>query len=101
MLFRSIDGKGSPKAGSAGDGSEAAFQRIRTGEYQTVTVAEPLNLQGWQLVDELNRAISGEACSGYITAPALVTEEGLASNPGNTFDPQNGYREAYAAIWGK
>ena len=96
-----IDGKGSPKAGSAGDGSEAAFQRIRTGEYQTVTVAEPLNLQGWQLVDELNRAISGEACSGYITAPALVTEEGLASNPGNTFDPQNGYREAYAAIWGK
>ncbi len=96
-----IEGKGSPKAGSAGDGSEAAFQRIRTGQYQAVTVAEPLNLQGWQLVDELNRAISGEPCSGYITAPALVTEEGLATTEGNTFDPQNGYREAYAAIWGK
>ncbi len=96
-----IDGKGSPKAGSAGDGSEAAFQRIRTGQFQAVTVAEPLNLQGWQLVDELNRAIQGEACSGYITSPALVTEEGLATTEGNTFDPQNGYREAYAAIWGK
>jgi ribose transport system substrate-binding protein len=96
-----IDGKGSPKAGSAGDGSEAAFQRIRTGQYQAVTVAEPLNLQGWQLVDELNRAISGESCSGYITAPALVTEEGLQKSEGNTFDPDNGYREAYAAIWGK
>ncbi len=96
-----IDGKGAPKAGSAGDGSEAAFQRIRTGQYQAVTVAEPLNLQGWQLVDELNRAIQGEACSGYITAPALVTEAGLATTEGNAFDPQNGYREAYAAIWGK
>jgi ribose transport system substrate-binding protein len=96
-----IDGKANPKAGSAGDGSEAAFQRIRSGQYQAVTVAEPLNLQGWQLVDELNRAISGEACSGYITAPALVTEEGLANTEGNSFDPQNGYREAYAAIWGK
>jgi ribose transport system substrate-binding protein len=97
-----VDGKANPKAGSAGDGSEAAFQRIRTGEYQAVTVAEPLNLQGWQLVDELNRAISGEACSGYITAPALVTEDGLqAMGDSNAFDPQNGYREAYAAIWGK
>lgn len=97
-----VDGKGNPKAGSAGDGSEAAFQRIRTGQYQAVTVAEPLNLQGWQLVDELNRAVSGEACSGYITAPALVTEEGLkAMGDSNAFDPQNGYREAYAAIWGK
>jgi len=97
-----IDGKGAPKAGSAGDGSEAAFQRIRGGQYQAVTVAEPLNLQGWQIVDELNRAVQGEACSGYITAPALVTEEGLkAMGDSNAFDPQNGYREAYSAIWGK
>jgi ribose transport system substrate-binding protein len=53
------------------------------------------------LVDELNRAVQGEPCSGYITAPALVTEQGLAGTEGNTFDPDNGYREAYAAIWGK
>ncbi len=59
-----IDGKANPKAGSAGDGSEAAFQRIRTGQFQTVTVAEPLNLQGWQLVDELNRAVQGAAVLG-------------------------------------
>ncbi len=96
-----IDGTSNPLAGSAGDGSEAAFQRIRTGEYQAITVAEPLNLQGWQLVDELNRAIQGEACSGYITAPALVTQEALAAmGDSNAFDPQNGYREAYSAIWG-
>lgn len=97
-----IKGDGAPKAGSAGDGSEAAFQRIRTAQYQAITVAEPLNLQGWQLVDELNRAISGEACSGYITSPALVTEAGLAAmGDSNQFDPDTPYRAAYSAIWGK
>ena len=97
-----VAGNASPKAGSAGDGSEAAFQRIRAQEYQAITVAEPLNLQGWQLVDELNRAISGGACSGYITSPALVTQDGLkASGDSNQFDPQNGYRDAYSKIWGK
>ena len=91
-----------PQAGSAGDGSEAAFQRIRTNNYQAITVAEPLNLQGWQLVDELNRAIQGEACSGYITSPALVTQEGLEKlGDSNQFDPDIPYRETYATIWGK
>ena len=90
-----------PQAGSAGDGSEASFQRIRSGDYQTITVAEPLNLQGWQLVDELNRAIQGEPCSGYVTTPALVTQEGLAKIEGNSFDPDIPYREAYSAIWGQ
>ncbi|MEM9582998.1 MAG: substrate-binding domain-containing protein [Pseudomonadota bacterium] len=97
-----IAGDGAPLAGSAGDGSEAAFQRIRSAQYQAITVAEPLNLQGWQLVDELNRAISGEACSGYVTSPALVTQEGLAKlGDSNQFDPDIPYREAYADIWGK
>ncbi|MEL6425289.1 MAG: substrate-binding domain-containing protein [Pseudomonadota bacterium] len=91
-----------PQAGSAGDGSEAAFQRIRSGGYQTITVAEPLNLQGWQLVDELNRALQGADCSGYITSPALVTQEGLAKlGDSNAFDPDTPYRDAYSAIWGK
>ena len=91
-----------PQAGSAGDGSEAAFQRIRTSAYQTITVAEPLNLQGWQLVDELNRAIQGAECSGYVTSPALVTQEGLAKlGDSNAFDPDSIYREVYTAIWGK
>jgi len=97
-----IQGEGSPKAVAAGDGSESSFQRIRTGQYQSITVAEPLNLQGWQLVDELNRAVQGAACSGYITAPAVVTQAGAkAMGDSNQFDPDNGYREAYAKIWGK
>ncbi len=97
-----IGASAGPQAGSAGDGSEAAFQRIRTASYQTITVAEPLNLQGWQLVDELNRAIQGTPCSGYVTSPALVTQEGLAKmGDSNQFDPDTPYRAAYGAIWGQ
>ncbi len=97
-----ISGDGAPLAGSAGDGSEAAFQRIRSAQYQAITVAEPLNLQGWQLVDELNRAVQGEACSGYVTSPALVTQDGLSKlGDTNQFDPDTPYRKAYAEIWGK
>ncbi|WP_299473929.1 substrate-binding domain-containing protein [uncultured Roseibium sp.] len=97
-----ISSEAGPQAGSAGDGSEAAFFRIKTGAYQTITVAEPLNLQGWQLVDELNRAIQGEACSGYVTSPALVTQDGVERMGDSTaFDPDIPYREAYSAIWNK
>jgi len=97
-----IKGDGLPKAVAAGDGSESAFQRIKTGQYQSITVAEPLNLQGWQLVDELNRAMSNEACSGYITAPAVVNADGAnAMGDSPIFDPDNGYQAAYTAIWGK
>lgn len=96
-----ISSEDGPQAGSAGDGSEASFQRIRSATYQTITVAEPLNLQGWQLVDELNRAIQGEPCSGYVTSPALVTQEGLSKIEGNSFDPDIPYRDAYSDIWGK
>ncbi|MBI1418081.1 MAG: substrate-binding domain-containing protein [Limimaricola sp.] len=98
-----IPGDGAPKAVAAGDGSESAYQRIRTGQYQAVTVAEPLNLQGWQLVDEMNRAIQGEAASGYMSPLHVVTQANVQFDGGdkNTFDPDNGYRDEYAKIWGK
>ena len=97
-----IAGDGAPKAGSAGDGSEATFQRIRTAQNQAITVAGPINLQGWQLVDELHRAISGAPCSGYVTEPAHVTQEGLAlMGDSNSFNPDSPYRAEYREIWGK
>lgn len=98
-----VAGDGAPKAVAAGDGSESAYQRIRSQSYQAVTVAEPLNLQGWQLVDELNRAVQGEPPSGYIPPLHVVTAENVAFDGGdrNTFDPDNGYRDAYAKVWGK
>ena len=46
---------------AAGDGDASEFERIRAGDYQKASIAEPLYLQGWQLVDELNRARGGAA----------------------------------------
>jgi len=88
---------------AAGDGSESAYQRIRAGQFQKVTVAEPLNLQGWQLVDELNRAIAGEKWSGYLSPLHVVTADNVEfdGGPKNAFDPENGYRDQYKKIWGK
>ncbi len=86
---------------SAGDGSPAAFMRIQAGMFQYGTVAEALNLQGWQLADELNRLLSHQSVSGYVMSPHLVTPENIAYDGGMRmeFDPDNGYRNVYRRIW--
>ena len=85
----------------AGDGSPAAFMRIRAGAFQTGTVAEPLNLHGWQLVDELNRLLAQEPVSGYVAPVHLVTPANVMYDGGSRlqYDPDNGYRDSYRRIW--
>ncbi|MDD2758685.1 MAG: hypothetical protein PHH11_00165 [Methylomonas sp.] len=60
-----------------------------------------MNLQGWQLVDELNRLLSRHPVSAYVMPAHLVTPEiiGLDGDPMMLFDPDNGYRQAYRRIW--
>lgn len=96
-----IRGNTPPTAVAAGDGSESAFQRVRTGSHQAITVAEPLNLQGWQLIDELNRALSGKPWSGYVPPLHIVTAQNINQDGGQHFhfDPDNGYRQRYQALW--
>ncbi|WP_175153809.1 substrate-binding domain-containing protein [Paraburkholderia ultramafica] len=86
---------------SAGDGSESAFLRIRTGTFQRGTVAEPLNLHGWQLVDEMNRLFAGEGVTGYVFPVHLVTADNITADGGDRllYDPANGYRDIYRRIW--
>jgi len=86
---------------SAGDGSPTAYKRIRTNDIQTGTVPEPLSLHAWQLVDELNRAMTGQQPSGYVTPVHLVTAQNIAYDGGvkNTFDPANDYRNHYQQSW--
>ena len=86
---------------SAGDGSESAFLRIRRGTFQTGTVAEPLNLHGWQLVDEMNRLLAGEHVTGTVFPVHLVTADNIDADGGDrlVYDPANGYRDIYRRIW--
>ena len=84
---------------AAGDGDASEFARIRANDYQKASVAEPLNLQGWQLIDELNRARAREPPSGYVAPPRLITEADVPN--GAVFDPRSGYRQNYLKIWGR
>jgi ribose transport system substrate-binding protein len=64
-------------------------------------VAEPLLQQGWQVVDEVNRLLSGQPPSRYFGRPRLFTASNLQvdGGPRLRFDPDNGYRDAYRRIW--
>lgn len=88
---------------SAGDGSESALLRIRSGVFQTATVAEPLALQGWQLIDEMNRLLAGQAPTGYVFPVHLVTSANIDQDGGPQlrFDPDNGYRGMFRRLWGR
>jgi ribose transport system substrate-binding protein len=87
----------------AADGNRSAYDRIRKGDqYQTVTVSEPIELQAWQAVDELNRAFHNEPPSGFVQPPFLVTKDNIHMEGGdkNTFIPSNDYKQHYLEIWG-
>jgi ribose transport system substrate-binding protein len=85
---------------SAGDGSLSAMSRIRDELGQAAAIAEPMNLQGWQLADELNRAFAGVGPSLYVTHPRLVTSEMVRGRYLDIgYDPDNHYREMYLKIW--
>ncbi|MFE2286338.1 substrate-binding domain-containing protein [Streptomyces sp. NPDC059443] len=89
-------GGGPPFNIGAGDGDPSAFQRINSRRFQTATVPEPLAQQGWQIIDELNRAFAGRPASGYVAPAHVVTAEN--SGGATSWDPQ-GYQEAYQSIW--
>jgi ribose transport system substrate-binding protein len=93
---------GPPQMVSGGDGSVSAYERVRQGQYQAATIPEPLNLHGWQTVDEMNRAFAGQPPSGYVTPVHVVTIDNIQydGGPNNIFDPDNGYRDQYKKIWG-
>jgi ribose transport system substrate-binding protein len=94
---------GRPRQISSGDGSVTAFQRIRQRRYQIGTVAEPLRLQGWMCIDELNRAFAAQPPSGFVPPPHLFIAANLDRDGGkdNVYEPENGYKDIYKKIWGK
>ncbi|APJ02609.1 substrate-binding domain-containing protein [Silvanigrella aquatica] len=85
---------------SAGDGSNSAISRIKSGlSQQVATVAEPLRTQGWQIADELNRAFAREKPSGFVTKPILVTTSFLKNLNNKSIESNIGYEKAYLKIW--
>lgn len=91
-------GGGAPYNIGAGDGDPSAFQRINSRQFQAATVPEPFAQQGWQILDEFNRAFSGRPASGYVAPVHIATAAN--SRRATTWDP-SGYRAAYLRIWRK
>ncbi|WP_413586793.1 substrate-binding domain-containing protein [Bdellovibrio sp. HCB274] len=84
----------------AGDGSPEAILRVRQEvSPQLVTVAEPLRTQGWQLVDELNRAMAREKPSGYQTELIIVSRQTLNGLKAENIEEKIPYKNAYMKIW--
>jgi ribose transport system substrate-binding protein len=82
---------------AAGDGSDKAVSRIRSGLSQQLgTVAEPLRQQGFQLADEINRLRAGEQVSGYVAKPRVITSWAPMSDESSDGADFVG---AYRAIW--
>lgn len=96
-----IHEKDIPKAISAGDGSQQAYQRIRQNKYQIATVPEPLTLQGWQLIDEINRAFNNLPPSNFNAPITIIDINNIKyiDATKNRYDPDNQYRESYLKIW--
>jgi ribose transport system substrate-binding protein len=85
------------------DGNRSAYERIRKGgQYQTVTVSEPIELQAYQAIDEFNRAFNKAPPSGFVQPPYLVTPANVNTEGGdhNIFVPSNDYKAHYLKIWG-
>ncbi|PJN35644.1 sugar ABC transporter substrate-binding protein [Streptomyces sp. CB02959] len=82
----------------AGDGDPSAFQRINSRQFQAATVPEPFSQQGWQILDEFNRAFAGAPASGYVAPVHIATAAN--SRGATTWDPP-GYRAVYRRIWGR
>jgi ribose transport system substrate-binding protein len=83
------------------DGSPSAYQRIQSGEYQIATIPEPAGLQGWQAVDELNRAFNGMEPSGTVWPLHIITTDNFATSiVDGVYVPQVDYASEYAKLWG-
>jgi ribose transport system substrate-binding protein len=90
-----------PRSISAGDGSKMAYKRISSNTLQVATVPEPLTLQGWQIVDELNRAFNQNEPSGYIEKAQIINRQNIKQyvDKSNNYDPDQQYRKAYLQLW--
>lgn len=101
LLSSKLSAQYLPRSISAGDGSKAAYKRIETNTLQVATVPEPLVLQGWQIVDELNRAFNNQKPSGYTERAQIINRQNMKKyvDKSNNYDPDQQYRKAYLQLW--
>ena len=60
-------------------------------------------MQGWQAIDELNRALNNAPPSGFQQPLHIITKDNVDRdiNADGIYEPKVDYRAAYAKIWGR
>jgi ribose transport system substrate-binding protein len=83
------------------DGSPAAYDMIRKGQYEVATVPEPSTLFGYQAVDSIVRAMAGQKPAVFSQPAYLVTATNIDAEGGdkNQYIPSNGFACHYTNIW--
>ena len=83
------------------DGSPAAYEMIRKGQYEVATVPEPSTLFGYQAVDSIVRAMAGKKPAVFSQPAYLVTAANIDAEGGdkNQYIPSNGFACHYSNIW--
>ncbi len=86
----------------ASDGTAAAYDRIRNGDFQAATVPEPARQFAFMALDDAIRAVAGEPPAGWSQPIYLVVKQNVDAEGGanGEFVPSNDYVNKYKALWG-
>lgn len=82
------------------DGAPIVYERVRNGdEYQGVTMPIPYSQQGFEVIDEMNRAFHEEP-PAEVKSPVMVLDsENAEPEPTNEYEPENEFEEHYSELW--
>ncbi len=81
------------------DGAPVVYERVRNGdEFQGVTMPIPYSQQGFEAVDQLNRALHGEP-PAEVASPIMVLDQENASPTADEFEPENEFEAHYGELW--
>lgn len=84
------------------DAAPAVYDRIRAGDtYHEVSAPLPYEMQAYQAIDEMNRALSGQPPAEFATPVHIIDRDNVDNSGGkdNTYIPANQYAERFLELW--
>lgn len=81
------------------DGNSQNIEMIRSGGPQTVSVALPMEWEGWHAIDTLNRLFAGQRPVPFPAHRKLIVKDNAPESGGYTGDDPD-YAAQYQTVWG-
>ena len=82
------------------DGTAAAYQRIRTGNYEVATVPEPAQEEAYYAIYQANLALHHQPAATWVPPIYLVTAKDIDAEGGNdnVFNPSNDFQQHFTNL---